>query len=54
MECGTGTGDCVRTDDKLLCARGVLVENLLACPVIEVLLACKSCDSHYIMFCSEQ
>ena len=52
--CGKGTGECVCTDDTLLCARGVLVENVLACAVVEFVLACVSCEPHKISLCNEK
>ena len=37
MKCGMCTIYCVRTNDNLLCARNVFVENVLAHAVIETL-----------------
>ena len=47
------TGYYVRTNDKLLCTRGVLVENLLSCAVVEIVLVRRSCDTHDIILRNE-
>ena len=51
---GTGTGECVCTDDMLLCVRGVLVENVLACAIVESILACGLCEFYNIILYNEQ
>ena len=53
---------CVSTDDKLLCARDVVVENVLTYAFVEIVLARRSKvllnrgtdDSRNIGFCNEQ
>ena len=42
LQCGTCTVDLVHIDDKLLCDRDVVVENVLARYVIEIVLECIS------------
>ena len=58
LKFGMCTVYCVRTNDKLLCARYFFVDNLLACAVVEIILERRSefvltRESHKSVFCSE-
>ena len=48
------TGYCVGTDDMILCAIGVLIENVLDCAVAEILLVHGSCDYHNTILFNER
>ena len=41
-------------DDTVLCARGVLLENVLACAVVEFVPAFRSYEFHDIILCNKQ
>ena len=51
---GTGTRECLCTDDTLLCAICVLVENTMAYVAIEFVLSCGSCELQNIILCNDQ
>ena len=42
LKCVTYTIYCVFTNDKLLCAKAVFIENMLAYAVVKILLARRS------------
>ena len=47
-------GEYVCTNDMLLCASDVLVENVLNGSFVEILLVHRSCGPYSMILCNEQ